>query len=765
MNSTHANVSRLTRWLPLLALALLGARASLAADSPIQRPPELERDVQFWIRVYTEATTNGGFMHDENNLGVVYSLVKFAPNTPPKERTRIIEDERTKYSAALRRIAASSGTLTEEDQHIKDMWGDEGTTSRLLDATDHIRFQLGQADRFKEGLLRSGAWQPHIAETLANLGLPPELAVLPHVESSFNPAAYSKVGAAGLWQFMRSTGRRYMRIDNVVDDRMDPFRSTEAAAQLLSYNYRLLGSWPLALTAYNHGAAGMRRAKDSLGTDDIVKIVRSYKSKSFGFASRNFYVSFLAALEIDRNPEKYFGAAVERYPEAKFQEVELPAYVPIASLERVLKIPRDRLRMLNPALLPTVWRGQNHVPRGYRLRLPSTDDLWTTTMLTQRLSPQELLAGQPVPARHRVRKGDTLASVARQYGVSTRELASMNGLGLKAKLRSGRYVRIPESTVPVSTALVATTVAPPPAKAAAILPVSEEATPKIYVVRRGESISEIATKVRVPEAQLLKINRIKNPNFLFEGQRLLLAASDLQADAAAEAAVPAAPTPSVPATVASAQPAPGGVSPAVAQRESEEDAAAVEAAAVEKVAQTAEKEGPVSAAQADAVGPAIGPAAETADSADPIDYTVAKDSTIRVAAAETLGHYADWLGMSAGSLRKLNNMKYGKPVLIGRKLKLAFDKTSRDAFETKRRDYHRTLQAQYFAAHRILGTEIYIARRGDSLWTVTQRFARLPVWLLQQYNPDTDFSEMRAGTQIVVPRVEEVVAAASAGES
>ena len=132
---------------------------------------------------------------------------------------------------------------------------------------------------------------------LARLGLPPELAALPHVESSFDPTAYSKVGAAGLWQFMRSTGRRFLRIDSTVDERLDPFRETEAAAQLLSYNYRLLGSWPLAITAYNHGAEGMRRARDELGTDDIARIVHDYHSPSFGFASRNFYVSFLAALD------------------------------------------------------------------------------------------------------------------------------------------------------------------------------------------------------------------------------------------------------------------------------------------------------------------------------------------------------------------------------------------------------------------------------------------------------------------------------------
>ena len=249
------------------------------------------------------------------------------------------------------------------------MWGAEGTPARLHDAVEDIRFQLGQSDRFRAGLIRSGAWETHIAETLANLGLPAELAVLPHVESSFNPAAYSKVGAAGLWQFMRSTGRRYMRIDGAVDDRLDPFRSTEAAAQLLAYNYRVLGTWPLALTAYNHGSAGMRRAKEQLGTDDIVKIVRSYTSRTFGFASRNFYVSFLAALEIDRNPEKYFGS-LQRESEARFQEVPLPAYVSVSALEHTLKIDSRQAARPEPGAAAGGVDGQRRVPKAYHLRLP-----------------------------------------------------------------------------------------------------------------------------------------------------------------------------------------------------------------------------------------------------------------------------------------------------------------------------------------------------------------------------------------------------------
>src|SRR6266446_5388486 len=408
---------------------------ALAQDNPMPRPPQLERDVQFWIRVYTQIDTNAGLLHDQYNLGVVYDTLHFAPNTTPAERERQVDQARERYGAALHRIAdATDAPLSDDDQRIRDLWGAESTPARLRSAIDDIRFQLGQADRFRAGLIRSGAWETHIAETLANLGLPAELAVLPHVESSFNPAAYSKVGAAGLWQFMRSTGRRYMRIDGAVDDRLDPFRSTEAAAQLLAFNYRVLGSWPLALTAYNHGTAGVRHAKETLGTDDIVRIVRSYNSRTFGFASRNFYVSFLAALDIDRNPEKYFGA-LQKQSEAKFQEVTLPAFVSIASLERVLKLDRQKLRALNPALLRAVWDGQRQVPKAYHLRLPIDGQTWTSELLAQRLSPGELLVAQTEPRRYRVQPGDSLAKVAERYGVTTEALARLNRMRTSARLR------------------------------------------------------------------------------------------------------------------------------------------------------------------------------------------------------------------------------------------------------------------------------------------------------------------------------------------
>ncbi|HUK00951.1 MAG TPA: transglycosylase SLT domain-containing protein [Steroidobacteraceae bacterium] len=670
MSSTQRQRSRSAWW---LIVCVACVRFATAAEPVFPTPAALAPDVHFWVRVYTEIDTNSGFLHDENRLGVVYETLHFAANASPREREHAVDTARDRYVAALKRIATSNGPLSPEDQRVRDLWGEEGTPIRLLEATDHVRFQLGQADRFRAGLQRAGKWETHIAETLANLGLPAELAVLPHVESSFNPAAYSKVGAAGLWQFMRSTGRRYMRIDATVDDRLDPFRSTQAAAQLLSNNYRLLGTWPLAVTAYNHGAAGMRRAKDALGTEDIAQIVRNYKSPTFGFASRNFYVSFLAALEIDHNPDKYFGS-IERSAEAKFQEVTLPGKVSIVQLERALKIDPDTLKALNPALRPICWSGRRPVPSGYHLRLPLDGTRWTTRLVAAHLATGE--------------GGEAAAEAA------------------------APPVRVANNARPANTNPASTNPSAPPGR--------ETLTARSPALASAPTLANAAP----PPA------------------------------AALPAATPPAAPP--PAAAQTAVPDTGAVSPAVAQRESDEDAAAV----ASEAAVPARKSEPFSAAQAEALGPALGPAAEeTSESADPIDYSVAKDGSIHVAAAETLGHYADWLAIPAARLRTVNHLSRRQPVLMGQRIVLDLHRVARDEFERKRRDYHRSLEASYFAEHRIAGTEVYIARRGDSLWTVTQRYEHLPVWLLQQYNPDVDFGAMRTGTQIVVPRIEDVSAA------
>jgi membrane-bound lytic murein transglycosylase D len=820
VSAGERTVAATKRWVGAALLSLLCVAgvthrtiAAVAADAVIPRPSVLERDIQFWIRIYSQVTTNEGLLHDESNLGVVYETVHFPPNATPREREAMLDAAKDRYAALLRRLAvpampvtvaapapaaaasasevgvagpAPTNSASAEERRILDLWGPEASPARLELASRSIRFQLGQADRFRAGLVRSGAWEAHIADTLANLGLPPEIAALPHVESSFNPAAYSKVGAAGLWQFMRSTGRRYLRVDAVVDERLDPFRSTEAAAQLLAYNYRILGSWPLAITAYNHGAAGMRRARDTVGTDDIGAIARNYRGPSFGFASRNFYVSFLAALEIERNPEKYFGP-IERVPEQRFREVSVPAYVPIASLERLLKVDRETLRALNPALQTPVWLGQRLVPRGYKLRLPDKATDWTSEKLAARLPASDQYVAQIESRSHRVKRGETLPAIAQQYGLGANALAELNGLAVDGALRPGRSLRLPDRR----PALVAGHALAATGDAGGTTPVGDNAmdggkpTPPSVVVGHGEALKDIAARSHVSQADLIRFNHLRDANFIFEGQKLRTTPDALRIEsdagpvlaAAAASAVPSAPE-SAPLTevvkpvslIASAStstPLPASMSMPGAMSLTPPTAAtaAPPATAADSTAEAdsslaASRGETVSRSQAEALGPSLVPGgAATPQVTDAVDYSVARDDTVRVAAAETVGHYAEWLGVSSARLRTLNHLGSGRSLLVGQKLRLDFSRSRHELFEQRRRDYHARLQSDFFDAHRIEGTEIYVARRGDSLWTVTQRYPRLPPWLLQEYNPDTDFGELRPGSQLVVPKVEEISSA------
>jgi membrane-bound lytic murein transglycosylase D len=752
--------------------------ATAPGDTRIPRPAALERDVQFWIRVYSEIPNSAGFMHDARDLSIVYETLRFTPNLTPQQRKPTVDEARERYQQILRRLAAAlsgggataasvTAGLSDEERRVLALWGPAVTSARLLEASRSVRFQLGQADRFREGLVRSGRWETHIAQSLANLGLPPELAALPHVESSFDPTAYSKVGAAGLWQFMRETGRRYMRIDDeVVDERLDPFRATEAAAQLLAYNHRVLGTWPLALTAYNHGAAGMRRAVDQTGTTDFVTIARNYQSRTFGFASRNFYPSFLAALTIDQNPEKYFGP-IQRAPEMRFHEIEMPAYAQIDSLAKTLGTTREALRDYNPALREPVWRGARFVPRGYRLRVGAEARAWTPERLAAALGPGELYSAQIRAGTHRVAAGETLARIARTYGITERALAQANGIGTGAQLRRGTRLRLPETRPPtlaeVELAAVAARVASasapagvgggtvatsaavnvgaPALVAAGTAGTADSARPEVYRVRPGDTLSDIARRFELKPSELMRMNNIRDANFLYTGQRLRI--GDGRSAALAEGA-PGSATAAAESMAVDGEAGAAGTPSVVA------------AAAAERTEERGPSELPPAATETpvDAQTPSVGPGAGSAAAAEFTDILVARDDTIRVISEETLGHYAEWLGLPASRLRALNRLRTGQPVVLGRRLKLDFSRVSRPDFEQKRRDFHGALQARYFENQRIVGTEIYIVRRGDSAWAVTQRYDGLPTWLLQQYNPDVDLGDLRAGSQLIVPKVQ-----------
>jgi membrane-bound lytic murein transglycosylase D len=696
------------------------ARAEDGSGGHFVRPAELEPDIAFWRMIYTEVTTEQGVLHDPENLAIIYEVISFPSDLSPKQRSRRIDDAKKKYERMLDRIASGVEDLSAEEQRLCDLWPKGTRHSRFEQAAEEVRFQLGQSDRFREGIVRSGAYREQIAEVFEKAGLPRELAALPHVESSFNTYAYSKVGAAGMWQFMRSTGRRFLRIDAVVDERLDPYRASEAAARFLEQNYIVLGSWPLALTAYNHGPSGMRRAQEQLGTSDITTIVRKYNSRSFGFASRNFYVAFLAALEIDSSPEKYFGP-IRRNPRDNSRVVTLPNFVPASRVAAALDVDRDELKRLNPSLLPSVWNGSRHIPRGFGLRVPAHIDLMAAV---DRISGGERYEAQVAESQHRVGSGETLSVIATRYGVNLTTLAEMNGLSRPYRIRVGQVLTLPSR--PGAPAVVVAA-APKPAPApTATPPTGVVGSENRYVVRRGDTLSRIATKHGMSEASLMELNNIRNRNFVYEGQVLALAAS-ARAAPPVEAEVPvevvAPPPPAEPIAVAEA------VEP-VSEREAEE------------------------------IGPALVPGTQAASSADPSDYSVHEDETVIVQAAETLGHYAEWLDIRASQLRKVNRMAFATPVIVGRKIKLEFSRVTRDQFEAKRAEYHRELQEAFFTQFRIKDMTIHVIRPGESIWVIAQQRYNIPIWLLRQYNPDLDLGSIKPGTKLVIPIVESTSAAA-----
>jgi peptidoglycan lytic transglycosylase D len=481
-------------WCALVAIA--------SGQELFPRPPELTSAVAFWTRVYTEVDSNGGFLHDSRNLAVVYETLDFGKEASSRQRSRIRDRAAEKYETILKKLASGErGGLTTDEARVLAMWPAGTSNEEFARAAGRVRFQLGQADRYLAGLIRSGRWRPYIERVLEDAGLPPELAAMPHVESSFDPTAYSKVGAAGMWQFTRSTGLRYMQIDHIIDERRDPYLSTDAAARLLKDNYDVIGSWPLAITAYNHGLAGMRRAVRVVGTDDIGKIVDSYDSRTFGFASRNFYAAFLAALDVDRNPEKYFGE-VRIDPPIELTAIVVPDYVDAAPLAKTWNLSLSQLKQLNPALMDTVWAGDKFIPRGFEVRIPALTGS----------DPGQLIAAIPADLKfpnqrpdlyHKVRPGDTLSGIANQYGISVSALVRANGLNNQNFIRAGQQLTLPVagSAVAVLAAAQETAAEPP-------RPTPQPTREAVAAVQEAEDSEALESPVAPePDANLLASNQ------------------------------------------------------------------------------------------------------------------------------------------------------------------------------------------------------------------------------------------------------------------
>ena len=349
---------------------------------PFDVPPALQAQVNFWVLVYTKYGKNQIVFHHRQEPAILYSVLDFEEAAEKlgdvaaeKMKKKAAEEEEGRIREALQNLRAGRPAESPFEKRIERLFQQRYGTGNLRAqyelalAEDNIRYQTGIRERFRSGLQRSRRYLYAIERIFAEQGLPKEVARLPFVESSFDYDAYSSVGAAGIWQFMRGTAKNYMRVTPSIDERRDPIISSRAAAQYLKHAYDVLGAWPLAITSYNHGINGVLRASRELGTTDIAQIIKKYDGDSFGFASKNFFTEFLAALEVERNWKHYFPDLVFDHP-VYFDEVRLGVSAPYRNIRQLAGLSDEQFRDLNPALMDTIAEGRAVIPAGFVLKVP-----------------------------------------------------------------------------------------------------------------------------------------------------------------------------------------------------------------------------------------------------------------------------------------------------------------------------------------------------------------------------------------------------------
>lgn len=469
-----------------LAIMMFRAVTADAAPDPrhFPRPAALEPQIRFWRAIFTEHSTHQVVLHDALHLDKIYKVLDFrreAAGMDAVELERLkrevtdLELERIRLTLLrLHALGSDPQGLDAEEARLYALHADDPSSDRFLEAAGpkRLRAQRGLRERFAEGIRESRRWLPEMERTFRDAGLPIELTRLPLIESCFNVNAYSKAGAAGIWQFIPSTGRRFMRIDSLVDERRDPLAATRAAARYLGILYDELGSWPLAITSYNHGPAGIARAVTEVGSRDIDVIIREYRGDAFGFASRNFYAEFLAALDVEGDVERYFGPMHFPAPlELHEHRIDRPVGIQVAA--KLAGVDADELAALNPALSDSIVAGRRLIPAGYRLRLPEpSPDLGVRLASVARpvpvvrsaqkkstpvrkvatsRRPASKATQRTVTVRHRVRKGETLSHIALRHRVSVQKLLAANGMTKATQLKSGQILRVPTTVSERST--------------------------------------------------------------------------------------------------------------------------------------------------------------------------------------------------------------------------------------------------------------------------------------------------------------------------
>jgi len=300
-----------------------------------------------------------------------------------------------------------------------------------------IDYFTGKGQAHMERYLgRSSKYIPVMKKILKKHGIPEDLVYLALIESGFNFKAHSRARAVGPWQFVRETGRRYgLRVDAWIDERRDPILSTEAAAKYLKDLYLMFESWYLAAAAYNAGEFKILRAIEALKNNNYWRICQSRFVKR---ETKDYVPKLIAAAIIAKNPAKYGFGYVQYQEPFEFETVQVDFPIHLKEVAKLINEPIEVLEELNPVL-----RRQIVPPDlgNFELRIP----VGSKTLVERAIATVKTkLTATEIPHEHVVKKGETLNTIARKYGLARRYLANANNLSPKSKLEPGMKLIIPK---------------------------------------------------------------------------------------------------------------------------------------------------------------------------------------------------------------------------------------------------------------------------------------------------------------------------------
>jgi membrane-bound lytic murein transglycosylase D len=675
--------------------------------SPFDIPEFLRPAVNFWTNIYTQFSGNQVVLHDKKYLSIVYEVVDFSDiynrNISYRRKRRLrrkrIERNREKIQQTLKSLARKKikpDKLTGLEKKIYDLYRTVEEKNKFKAAVKRVRAQIGHRESFRKGLINSGLYIGQMEQIFLSYDLPIELTRLPFVESFFNPKAFSKRGASGVWQFIRSTGRLFLTINRTVDERNDPFKATHAAAKLLKGNYENLGSWPLAVTAYNHGRLGVSRAVKEIGSNNLGDIIEKYRRRRFGFASRNFYAEFLAALHIYRDYTKYFKDIPIKSP-FQFEIFKLPDFVSARSLAKYCHLSPEVIHEYNPELSLSIIVSQRYIPQGYQMRIPQ--EISQAFAKNYSAMPGRLkMTAQKAFERHRVRRGQTLSQIARRYRVRVTDIMALNNLPSRHYIRAGQVLKLPKlASSKKSKKKISVASAKKVIKTARNVSAKKEKHKTAQAKIKGYVKS---TKKKVAEKRVVKKKVTKKYTPIFSS----LDEKDISVSSGTLVIKKSMGNPKILSSFSQRS-----SSPSESEFESE----------------------PVIAV---------------------IDHPT-KDGVIIVQPHETLGHYADWAEIATSHLRWLNSLSFEKQIKVGQKIKLSFSKIDKEKFHSRRRQYHLDLQNLYLSQYKVDKIKKHILKKEQNIWTLCQRVYKIPLWLLKKYNTGKDLTKLSAGDALHIPIV------------